>query len=171
MTIGLIWSVGMIKSPQGLYCPSNTDPEHNYNDTQPPNPNPWMPFSPNATPYPSMSTNVRIGYMMRPVQDWDGSNPWPDGWPATRFPKLSKFKNQAILADVIPNMTRVIDRHKKGVNVLYANGGAKWIEVTAKGGPNMTTDSFKWNLEQCDIAFSKSNNTNQDYIWTIFDRQ
>jgi hypothetical protein len=68
-------------------------------------------------------------------------------------------------------MTRVVDRHKKGVNVLYANGAAKWVPLSAKGGPNTTTDSLKWNLDQSDIAFSKTYNPNQDNIWTIFDRQ
>ena len=171
ITIGLIWSVGLMKTPQAFYCPSNIDPEHNWNDSNEPNPNPWIPFSPNTYPYPSISTNVRIGYMMRPVLPWDGSHPWPDNWPKTSFPKLTKFKNQAILADVVATMTRVVQRHKKGVNVLYANGSAKWIPLTAKGGPNTTTDSLTWNLQQSDQNISGTYNTNQDNIWTIFDRQ
>ena len=46
--------------------------------------------------------------------------------------KLSKLKNRAIVSDintVDPSTAQGRDRiqHKKGLNVLYANGAAKWV--------------------------------------------
>jgi hypothetical protein len=65
----------------------------------------------------------------------------------------------------------VLDRHKRGVNVLFANGSAKYIGLTTKVGQN-NADSLKWNLDQCvDIPFSASYNSYQDQIWAIFDKQ
>ena len=164
---GLVWSVGLNKQPKVFFCPSNTDPQHEFNSPV----NPWMSFAPGVWPYPSMSSNVRIGYAMRPVLPWNGNNPWPDNWPSTSFPKLSKFKNQAILGDVISSTVRVIERHKRGVNVLYANGAAKWIDLNTSLGSN-NNDKLKWNLDQCiDVPFSNAYNSYQDQIWNIFDKR
>jgi type II secretory pathway pseudopilin PulG len=41
--------------------------------------------------------------------------------------RLHKLKNRAIAADVISSITRIIPAHRKGFNVLYANGGAQWV--------------------------------------------
>ena len=41
--------------------------------------------------------------------------------------KLNKLKSRAILSDVTSSITRVIPAHRRGVNVLYANGGARWV--------------------------------------------
>jgi prepilin-type N-terminal cleavage/methylation domain-containing protein len=41
--------------------------------------------------------------------------------------QLSKLKNRAVVADIISSFDRPLLVHKKGVNVLYANGGAKWV--------------------------------------------
>jgi type II secretory pathway pseudopilin PulG len=43
--------------------------------------------------------------------------------------KLDKLKNRAILSDVLVGEDRVRLVHKKGFNVLYANGGAKWLDL------------------------------------------
>jgi len=40
--------------------------------------------------------------------------------------KLSKLKSKAILADVV-SATRVKLAHAQGINVLYANGSARWV--------------------------------------------
>jgi hypothetical protein len=37
------------------------------------------------------------------------------------------MKNLAILSDINSSLTR-IPSHKKGLNVLYANGGAHWVD-------------------------------------------
>ena len=41
--------------------------------------------------------------------------------------KLNKLKSRAILSDVTSSITRVIPAHRRGVNVLYANGAARWV--------------------------------------------
>jgi hypothetical protein len=41
--------------------------------------------------------------------------------------KLGKLKNRAIVSDVNSGSDRLDVAHKKGINVLYANGGAKWV--------------------------------------------
>jgi prepilin-type N-terminal cleavage/methylation domain-containing protein len=59
----------------------------------------------------------------------------PDTNPAARADmfRMSKMKNRAIVSDintVDPNTVQGRDRvqHKKGLNVLYANGAAKWVD-------------------------------------------
>jgi prepilin-type processing-associated H-X9-DG protein len=45
------------------------------------------------------------------------------------FPKLAKFKKQALIADIFSAPGRGLDsRHKKGINVLYQDGSARWID-------------------------------------------
>ena len=49
--------------------------------------------------------------------------------PAARMFNLARLKNKAILSDVNSEIQRPLLMHKKGVNVLYANGGAKWVPL------------------------------------------
>ncbi len=49
--------------------------------------------------------------------------------PAARMFNLARLKNKAILSDVNSDIGRPLLMHKKGVNVLYANGGAKWVPL------------------------------------------
>jgi hypothetical protein len=62
----------------------------------------------------------------------------PDTNPASlaEMFKLAKLKNRAIVSDlntVDPSTPQGRDRivHKKGLNVLYANGAAKWVDRSA----------------------------------------
>ena len=43
--------------------------------------------------------------------------------------RLNKLKSRAIIADVMVGEDRTKLVHKKGINVLYANGGAKWVDL------------------------------------------
>ncbi|MEA2710674.1 MAG: hypothetical protein QOF78_3275 [Phycisphaerales bacterium] len=43
--------------------------------------------------------------------------------------RLNKLKSRAIVSDVMVGEDRTKLVHKKGINVLYANGGAKWIDL------------------------------------------
>lgn len=65
-----------------------------------------------------------------------GAVPLPAAYETSMF-KLSKMKNRAIVSDLNifdnknsqPNSyDRILTVHKKGLNVLYANGAAKWID-------------------------------------------
>lgn len=155
---GLLYTAGLMKTPKAFYCPSCEDLQIQYNVAG----NPWPPDVPAVM---SGSNSVRIGYGSRPVVSWDdGSNPWPKNYPTTPFPKLPKMRNLAILADITASPQRVAERHKRGANVLYGHGGAKWIDLSA----------FKAELAKCNDDYSVNTsaaNTAQDNIWQIWDRQ
>src|SRR5207248_5227979 len=95
--------------------------------------NPWQP----------LTGTTRSGYIMRAItlkhipiywpsvstthaappvdNDVAQQNPWAP------MVKISSFKNAAIVADIFSPPARVDARHKKGINVLFANGGAKYV--------------------------------------------
>lgn len=154
---GLLYSTNLATVPQAFYCPSEIEETHLYNTPT----NPWPPF-------PGIGVNVRLGYGSRPIDhlgnviSWSGDWPWPDqnaagvGWP-----RLSKYKDMAILADFVSSPERVLWRHKKGVNVLYGNGGAKWVDLSA----------FKTDLDKCGTSFSHTYDPYQVSIWKNLDKQ
>jgi type II secretory pathway pseudopilin PulG len=156
---GLLWSTGLTKSPQAFFCPSNsTDLDSMYNTI--PN-NPWP-------PYPGVGVNVRLGYACRPIDaagneiSWSGDNPWPDqNPPNVGWPKLSKYRNRAILSDFISTPSRLLERHKKGINVLFGNGGGKWVDAK----------SFDVEIKKCSDPYTHTFDPYQDNIWKILDRQ
>jgi hypothetical protein len=46
------------------------------------------------------------------------------------FVRLAQLKNKAILADMVNfGLSSIKVRHAKGINVLYANGSAKWVSL------------------------------------------
>ena len=49
------------------------------------------------------------------------------GW--NPYPKLSKFKQRALVTDLFATPHRVLWRHKKIINVLYADGSAKPYDI------------------------------------------
>lgn len=77
------------------------------------------------------------------------------------YPKLAKYKSAAILSDINSSQTRLIIAHKKGVNVLYANGGAKFVD--AKLILPDTDHKTLGNL------FNPANNHYQDGVWYKLD--
>src|SRR5439155_25020104 len=46
----------------------------------------------------------------------------------TPLPKLSKFRNKALLTDIFAAPQRLDERHRKGINVYYSNGSGVWIK-------------------------------------------
>jgi len=79
--------------------------------------------------------------------------------------RMSKMKNRAIVSDVNsvdPNTVskdRVGNIHKNGLNVLYANGGARWVDE------GLYTKQFG-------VGITMTNNTADylhDQIWNNFD--
>src|SRR5439155_14917246 len=51
-----------------------------------------------------------------------------DGKTKQEMFRLSKLRNRAIVCDVNSTSTRVKPAHVRGINVLYANGGARWVD-------------------------------------------
>jgi prepilin-type N-terminal cleavage/methylation domain-containing protein len=143
--LGYLVQTGLIKDGKAYYCPSeiNTQWEYNgegggINDFI--SRNPW-PFQ------AAGGDETRFGYACRPEVGWVTPPPTPAN-PQVRFfnignkkpatmPKLVQLKHKAILADANMCPLHLKARHKKGVNVMYANGGAKWVpkEAFIPSGP------------------------------------
>jgi hypothetical protein len=49
------------------------------------------------------------------------------------------MKNKAIVSDICLSPQEVANRHKRGINVLYANGSAQWVEYKILEGSPMPT--------------------------------
>jgi prepilin-type N-terminal cleavage/methylation domain-containing protein len=74
------------------------------------------------------------------------------------YPKLAKYKSAAILSDINSSETRLRIAHKKGINVLYANGGAKFVDAKLVLPDMLKTD------------FNESTNHYQDGLWYKLDQ-
>ena len=160
--MGLLVEAGLLKDPKTFYCPSEEDPEFRYN------PNPEGGFSENPWPFKTTigGPHSRLGFSARPIANWPsstGSNINPTGAPYTpaesgfwlpgdgrgnvAMPRFAKLANVAVLADTIDGKKRVLRRHKTGINVLYGNGGAHWVPLSAidKPDPNLPGGVPSWN--------------------------
>ncbi len=152
---GWVFHAGLMTQPQVFYCPAENDPKEQFNSIQ----NPW-PSSPTATP----AANVYSGYGCRP----EAALP-DDPVDGTVLPHLTAFKSKAILADLVSWPLRVNTRHVSGVNVLYGNGSARWVD-------RKCFDAF---LSQCGNPFPQTDQSNQfqysltaaGSIWTQLDQQ
>ena len=77
--------------------------------------------------------------------------------PNQPYPKLARYKSAAILSDINSSETRVRIAHKKGINVIYANGGAKYVDAKLVL-PDMLLTNFNANT-----------NHYQDAVWYKLD--
>jgi len=116
--MGTLYQAGLMKGPKALYCPAEPLDRFSFNTAE----NPWPPIEPLVSG--GQNKNTRAGYGCRPTVNWTETGIWPE-----YLSILSKFKHHAILADIVSNKGFVTRRHKKGVNVYYADGGAKWIDL------------------------------------------
>ncbi|MEA2735516.1 MAG: hypothetical protein QOE14_1967, partial [Humisphaera sp.] len=74
------------------------------------------------------------------------------------YPKLAKYKSVAILSDINSSEARLRIAHKKGINVLYANGGAKFVDAKLILPDMLKTD------------FNPTTNQFQDGLWYKLDQ-
>jgi hypothetical protein len=140
--MGLLVMAGLVKDPKAFYCPSEMREEYSYA------PNPPGGFSENPWPFKTTpgGPHTALGYVSRPIAAWpstDGSNItgamqptsspffWlpSDGRGKVAMARFSKLRSQAILADIMEDKTAILQRHKKGLNVLYGHGGAHWVDL------------------------------------------
>ncbi len=155
--MGLLIEANLVKDPKAFYCPAETRPEYSYQ------PNPDGGFSEN--PWPIKRTpggpHTATGYVSRPMANWPSHSPalistntgttytpkdsgfWlpGDGKGNIAMPRFSKLKGVAILADIMEDKTAILQRHKKGLNVLYGHGGAHFVALKA-------IDKKPWNTMQ-----------------------
>jgi type II secretory pathway pseudopilin PulG len=152
VSFGKLFEANFVQEPRVFYCPSDTGLYYQFDSMD----NAYTPGQPN--------TYVRAGYSSRPIDDEEREILWTSlGTPPSRcqyagnkdrqVPKMTRFRNKAIFADITSTFNRVDHRHVKGLNVLYSNGGAKWvgrgvIEEELKNSPeSFTTAANKWQKE------------------------
>jgi prepilin-type N-terminal cleavage/methylation domain-containing protein/prepilin-type processing-associated H-X9-DG protein len=150
---GILYKNGKMRDSQVFFCPSNEHRQSMFNTEV----NPWPPDPVNAR-----AQNVYAGYGCRPeVELADEFHIYGNvinGVPV-RVPRLGDFKTKAIFADLVAAPERLDLRHKTGVNVLYGDGAAVWVDRS----------TFNDDLEPC-TTINPAYNPNQDRIWTALDR-
>jgi len=153
--LGILFRANILKEGEGrvMYCPSVSDQDlyYSFNTSG----NPWPPSAGQTrTPYsarPSLNTDPSTtAHVPEFSVCWLNKGTWapvrptwpgmtiasPDTSPAEMF-TFSKLKGRAMVCDlntVDPNAgmpDRVLAVHKKGINVLYATGAAKWVDRSA----------------------------------------
>jgi hypothetical protein len=137
-----------MQRPEVFFCPSNEDPQSNFNTEV----NPWPP-GPDGDP----NNNAWAGYGGRPQYEL------PDEVHKTSphlMPRLADFHTKAIFADLTAVPARVNLRHRIGVNVLCGDGSAEWVARSVFNEP----------LEQCTRPDDAKFNPQQDAIWAAFDK-
>jgi prepilin-type processing-associated H-X9-DG protein len=77
------------------------------------------------------------------------------------MPKLAEFKNKAIFADLTALPARLDTRHRTGINVLYGDGSAHWVE----------RKTFDADLRLCtSLSATPTFDPQQTAIWQKLDR-
>ena len=131
--LGRLWLEHYIRDPRVFYCASEKAPAQAFNTKE----NPWP-------PKPGVTTQG--AYAGNPLVDWSSVN--------LRLPRQIELAGKAMLADGCGLPDRVDSRHRIGVNVLYANGSARW-------GPRIVfNEALKRNS-----GLSAGNNGAQDAVW------
>ena len=162
MALGLLVEAKMIPDPRAFFCPSETDEQWQYNT----GPNPWpSPWESAVASGPDQQT--RVGYSCRPASHawWDPASTRPvprshanavntgvaSNEPAAipvignyveSWPQWTKLKDKAVLADLNCFPAALDKRHKRGINVFYANGGGKWVDRGAFDRPTSQWRSY-----------------------------
>jgi prepilin-type N-terminal cleavage/methylation domain-containing protein len=184
--MGCLVLAKLMQVPKAFYCPVETDPMFMFDTGI----NPWV-FDRNPPhdwlTQPGANRHTRMGYNARPVADWPPNPPFPAGDPRNFVPKLeplakghwgmprlSKLKSKAILADMIVSPANVDGRHKTGINVLYADHGARWVPRKAfdQGGWR-GIPPFEVSLAHNDKMLFWTNNLQvpEMGIWADLDKQ
>jgi hypothetical protein len=128
-----------------------------------------------------------------PLEPWDmgtAGSTLPTEMPGGTYPRradfarFAKLKNQAIVSDLFYSYDRLNNGHAKVgpkgmkrvpqgvINVLYANGSAKSVNVANIYNPNNGADEPQWDLYI--VSFSGSGVTLNDAerrVWLAIDKQ
>jgi len=146
---GWLYNAGYMKTPAAFFCPSENDPRSMLATAD----NPWPPGDP--------AFQVYAGYGCRPeVKIPD--DPASFLLTGVSLPRLNRFKSKAVFADLTATVQRVDTRHVRGINVLFGDGSAKWID----------RKPFDAELRQCTaIDVTGKWNPQQDAIWAALDQQ
>lgn len=174
---GMLLQSKVISNASFYYCPSETDPRFQYNTVE----NAFL---------PDKNHIIFAGYGARPSFEWSDNNgdrnvvpfgsPLPDeggNWPNAgysdrriKYPKIDQFKaSRALFADAIWEGTALNSRHRKGVNVAYADGSAKWVpvQVFQKNLAQITTG---WNYAANKYFLQNDFTPSASGMWVDYDR-
>jgi prepilin-type N-terminal cleavage/methylation domain-containing protein len=186
--LGLLIKAGFVKedakgvnggSSRIFFCPSfDGDQYHSFNaigNTWPPsnheirssytcrastnNPNPQTAGT-QATDVVDWGVGGTVGIPFYPLLVINGQI--PNTYSVASMFKITKLKNRAIVSDVISGVDRIIVAHKTGINVLYANGGARLEDQ----------GTFKKQIDKAAGSggmFTIGNNYLVHQIWNNFD--
>jgi prepilin-type processing-associated H-X9-DG protein len=142
---GWLYDERLMRQPRAFFCPAESDPRSMFDNDA----NPWPPGIDPAR-------HTYAGYGCRPEIELPDT---PDPSISGKMPRLAKFKDKAIFADLTATPARVDTRHRVGVNVLYGDGSAVWVPRTRFDAP----------LSQM-TAISPANNQRHMELWTLLDR-
>jgi prepilin-type N-terminal cleavage/methylation domain-containing protein len=81
--------------------------------------------------------------------------------------RLNRLKNKAVVSDVNSSATRTVTSHKGGINVLYANGSAKWVDFSTRAYGRPETLGFF--MDQQVGGFTSKANLYQNKVWMWLD--
>jgi prepilin-type N-terminal cleavage/methylation domain-containing protein len=112
--LGLLYQTKLLTGAE-VYCPAEVLDRWKFSTSE----NPW-PSAPVGSEGPQ---NTRAGFGCRPTVNWPETGEWPE-----YMTQITKLKNRAIVADLTPTPHFINRRHRKGLNVFYANGSAKWVD-------------------------------------------
>ena len=182
--LGLLFKAGLVKediaggSGTIFFCPSHQgDIYHGFDAIN----NKWPPAKGEVRcSYSSRSSTTNFdalpGSFATDIVTWgygNGPGPfWPlkvengkvkDGKTPAEMFKLNKLKSRAIVSDIMASPTRTTLGHKKGVNVLYANGGARWMDA------GFFQKQFDAAAKNGVGLFAIEGNYLHDQIWNNFD--
>ena len=150
---GKLYPAGLMKTPKVFFCPSESNEKFMYDTAD----DPWPP-GPEGDP----SKLVFSGYGCRPevlLPDDFAALP-----PDVFLPKLTQMKSKAIFADLANSPTRLDTRHAAGVNVLYGDGSAHWVNRGAFADP------LARSAEPAGFPPDPQYDDEMDEIWAAFDR-
>ena len=102
----------LLKMPEILFCPAESNESYTFKSRT----NPWPPVA-------GSQTTVNIGYGTRPMVNWPSNL----AWPTQSFPRLSKLGRKAIMSDLTITTASLSTRHRKGINVSYADGSVDFM--------------------------------------------
>jgi prepilin-type N-terminal cleavage/methylation domain-containing protein len=150
---GVLYRSKLMGDGRAFYCPSESNSRFVHNSPE----NPWPPGT-DGNP----SLLVQSGYGFRPEVDLpDDLDLAPAGF---EMPRLTRFRNRAIVADLTASPTRIRTRHRVGINALYASGNAAWADLK-------TIDPPMSQIPEPVSTFNEAVDTQVKEVWQLIDRQ